>query len=318
MAENSRPCHGTGRVSNDERRAMLFYAECQHAGLHVYHYIMCSVLVAFQNSIKNDYPPCFTRLQALIDLYCPEVGAKVDEVNKLLVDDEGDGFGFLTHEVYHSNAPHLRVELGKMVKDWLQCTDEQEFCCQLIPSETARRSMTQFNKMVSLIEGFATAVADEMWPSKSFMNTEFGRFCHDRTGLPAITLGQWVRLMAISGLVHGHTFSMSRLFFTYSDSDDGKVLFDEGDFRKLAVVAGTIVGVQDGHEVFPDPELTSAPGLKLVLAHHADRLRRVQREAPGHFEALLKQRHLSLDYMWMFADYFPSDKSHQPTIATYI
>merc|ERR1719210_1546612 len=78
-------------------------------------------------------------------------------------------------------------------------------------------ALKEFKEQADLIPAFAKKVAGQIDPNQE-LNPAFQKlFCElGPEGFSLVSLEQWLELMAVTGLMHGCTLSMTRGFFTKS------------------------------------------------------------------------------------------------------
>merc|ERR1711920_399461 len=153
-------------------------------------------------------------------------------------------------------------------------------------------------------------------------------------GFAVGSLKQWLEIMAISGLMHGSTLSMTRVFFTRSGLSSmsqgipvlSENIFNVPDFTAVAIAAGTVVGLVQGEECFPNvgdieeitpDQVTSVgDGLKAAFNEHAEKSDKLRSEVLDTYKKRMGTTEFA-ENAWMFSDFFPRLFSmNQHTITT--
>ena len=355
----------------------LFQAECIHTVIHIFHYVLVGLLAEVCKTDAN--------LSFLLKLYEPNIRLKHNQVQNLLLSHAEDlvGPGILVGRSFDADRNLLRHVLSDFLTELGRCKSAaalmELFYPQVLHDELSsllrvakKPAEFQFDmpppgmppvladlkEQVDLIPGFAEEVSkifdkdgrvsEKLQAASSTLGC--GRF---RVG----SLKQWIELMSISGLIHGTTLTMTRLFFTpqglscanfvktgaQTTSSDGLrsaekdfevpsrfgSKFTEKDFEITAVAFATITGLQEHREVFPDlksikPELKSTGIESEKLDEVLPIFEKFHHKSNGLKEARLAYYKEVLGEEefaargWMFSDYFPSGVMNQATLTTYL
>lgn len=259
--------------SDDDKAAdllflLLFYSQCIHTLIHIFHYINIVTIV----EATQIYPD----IQAWSLPYLPNVAIKYVEVYQLLLPPKGGG-------VLNGGGAHLfqggeEKKVGYILRDvlceWGSYKTAEEFVEKFIfkhfPTDDIADSglLVQFRKHVALINGYATDI------SEVFRQADGTRY-HEANNLIEVLLSKtghkvsaisdlptWIELMSVTGLLHGCTLSYSRAFATYaiqSRFNPKGTRFTSKEYKSVQAAVLTIAGVIDDRHVFTSSLSTISP-----------------------------------------------------------
>jgi len=181
------------------------------------------------------------------------------------------------------------------------------------------------------INAFAESFSQKIDPTGA-VNEHMLEFCK-ATGSHRFRIGslkQWLELMAITGSIHGTTFSMTRLFFlpqglSYVGSSPGVTpkrfggKFSPEDFEVVAVALATITGLEPDRAVFHPPGY-ARDEIKQIFQTANEESQRLKAKCRKHYEETLGADFA--EFGWIFSDYFDDDGAEgvrfQSTRTTYV
>jgi len=302
---------------------LMFYFQCVHANLHIFHFMMVAGLYTVTR--KND------KLKAFASPYLPNIVLKYEEVKTLLISKTGALVkGFCGEE----NRPQLLDVLAEMVSLWGTCAGSEEFVKKFLfvpafdekAKDLARPHVwvPPFRDQANLVPNFAKDVAEHMTNDADYaladLDAALGRYFEGcGKGFAIHNLKQWLELMSVTGLLHGCTLSLTRLTFTEAnlwqmapESD----VFTPYIVQQLVTAFGTLVGLDEDREVFTTEGLETDLQLKQVVQKHlklSEDLKAAYKDATDMSGPEFKA------WGWITTDYFPDlFDAKQLTITTYV
>jgi hypothetical protein len=300
---------------------LMFYFQCVHANLHIFHFMMVSGLYTVTRGNG--------KLEAFASPYVPNIVLKYEEVQSLLISETGA----LVKGFCPQSRPQLLEVLAEMISMWGSCSGSQEFVEKFLfvpASDEQAKALAkpdvwvpQFRAQSDLVPVFAADVAEHMRSDADYaladLNAALGQYFNGcGRGFPVTSLRQWLELMSVTGLLHGCTLSLTRLTFTEAnlwqmapDSDE----FTPYIIEQLGTAFGTLVGLDDDRQVFTtegleDTQLGSIVQRHLQLSEDLKVAYKNSLDVAGpKFKA----------WGWILTDYFPDMfDAKQLTITTYV
>jgi len=302
---------------------LMFYFQCVHANLHILHFMMvCGLYTVTRNNSK---------LEAFASPYLPNIILKYEEVQTLLLSEDGA----LVKGFCEGNRPKLLSVLTEMLSCWGNCKGSKQFVeTFLFPLAFDARAKSlaphdvwvpQFRIQSNLVPAFAADVTEHMRGDADYalksLDAALERFFNEcGRGIFAVTsLQQWLELMSVTGMLHGCTLSLTRVTFTEAnlwqmalDSDK----FTPYTIEQMGTAFGTLVGLDDDREVFTDKGLDADPELKSIVHKHLEKSNVLKK---AYADSLDKAGQEFKTWGWILTDYFPDlFDAKQLTITTYV
>jgi hypothetical protein len=319
---------------------VFFYSQCVHATIHVFHYLMTS---AFQVASKD-----FDAMEKWATTYASNMVQKYQQVGTLLIVDPPpvppaiamipeytgdfiDGtYAILTGPMGFGSSQEVRPFMKDMLDMWGQsaAADGWLDCMMNIPAEKMESAgiLTEFKRHYELVKPFAAEAANALREIdedkytiadlrlKGYLKS-CGSFKSDIDGLQ-----NWIELMGVTGVVHGGTLSMTRVF---GNSDVlrwrnvNAKSWDMGDVNLMLGGLGTLIGMEEGRHVMSSTtEAPYAPTLQAVLDKYDTQASKMKKD---YETAIMTDRDVFDNYGWILSD-FCSDgfDGKQLTSTTYI
>mmetsp|Transcript_34686 Transcript_34686/g.81898 ORF Transcript_34686/g.81898 Transcript_34686/m.81898 type:complete len:573 (-) Transcript_34686:238-1956(-) len=307
----------------------LFYvSQTLHGPIHVLHYVLTNAL----KYASEDY----TRLNKWAVDYNSNVNTKYGAVTKVLIALGGEGLLTSANGLGGCDAslPIMKAN----IEAWGACSTPTEFFEAWFqsPRKDLERAglLTEFFKHTDLCAACAiSATAALETKSEKMASTEeklreyidqSGAWAPEENGIK--TVRSLLDIMLITGVIHGGTLSMTRLFgkpefYRWRNIDEEK-WNPNGDVFSSAIGLSTIMGVQEGKHVCgskttfsgSEEDITGGSLQKVLRTYdrQADKLKEV-------YEKKIQERPDFNDVGFILTDYctdFYDGK--QLTIATYI
>jgi len=272
-----------------------------------------------------------SKLEAFASPYLPNIILKYEEVQTLLISENGA----LVKGFCEGNRPKLLGVLAEMLSCWGNCTGSKQFVeTFLFPlafdAETkslARHDVwvPQFRIQSNLVQAFAADVTEHMRADADYaltnLDTALRQFFNQcGQGVFAITnLQQWLELMSVTGMLHGCTLSLTRVTFT--EANVWQMALNSDKFtpyiiEQMGTAFGTLVGLDDDREVFTDNGLEADPVLKNIVRRHLEKSNMLKKV---YADSLDKTGQEFKTWGWILTDYFPDlFDAKQLTITTYV
>jgi len=301
---------------------ILFYAQNVHATIHELHYLMTS---AFQVASED-----YADMNQWAETYANNIVQKIDQVASVLYTGPGVPQAILTGVMGMGGSQENRGLSKEVLDMWGQNPTAKGFveCMMNISPEKMESAniLTEFNKHCELIKPFATDTANALREIDQDKYTVADNRLKDYlkkcgTFKSEINcLEQWVELMSVTGVMHGGTLSMTRLF---GQSDIMRYInrnakaWDLADLNVIVGALGTIIGMEDGrHVTSSTTNADYAPKLQAVLDEY-DETSSALKEA--YKAEIMDERDVFNDYGWILSDFCPDGfDGKQLTMTTYI
>jgi len=302
---------------------LMFYFQCVHATIHIFHFMMVSGLYTVTRG--NSKQEAFTAP------FVPNIILKYEEVKTLLISNTGA----LVKGFCDGNRPQLLGVLRELLSSWGKCSGSKQFVDKFIfaaalDAQTHNLAdesvwVPQFRSQTDLIPDFASDVSKHMQNNEDYAASETDSalksfFADCGNDVFAIDgLQQWLELMSVTGMLHGCTLSLTRLTFTEANLWQMAPKTDKFNpeiLKNIVTGFGTLVGLVEDREVFTDVGLAADIELKNVVQKHLEKS-----------EGLKKAYKSSIDmrgeqfkkWGWILTDYFPDlFDAKQLTITTYV
>lgn len=317
---------------------ILFYVQCVHATIHVFHYLLTS---AFQY-VSEDFPA----MNQWANYYANNIQNKYSQVGKLLIRDEAKfifppnptsiGLNFLADYAaltgvrgFGAAAGTTRPIMADMLNLWGKAGSASawfDVMMDITPEDMAKADvLTEFNKHVDLISPFAKDAAAAFREIDAAKTDEVESLLVDylkRCGTFTSnidSLEKWIELMTITGDVHGSTISFSRL------ANMGGVMrwnnikadrWDISDINLAVTTTLTVCGLEDGRHTMTS-KLSEGydPTLQAVLEKH-DGFGDALKEA---YQAKIQADPEFKNFGWILSDFCTDGfDGKQLTTATYL
>lgn len=261
----------------------------------------------------------------------PNIILKYEEVTGLLIGERGS----LVLDFVDEKRPLLLHCMSELLSLWGNCKGSEDFLNSFLfygarkpeaDDMVNKDWVPQFRLHAELVPAFAADVAAHMQQDEDYGLGEFDSalqsfFDDCGSGVFDITsLRQWLELMSVTGLLHGCTFSMTRLTFTeqniWSMAAGTEDTFTPLMVENISAAFGTLIGLVQDREVFTDSNLEADPALMSVIATHKDKSERLKRAYKDSWDM---KGDTFKKFGWLITDYFPDlFDAKQLTITTYI
>ena len=182
---------------------------------------------------------------------------------------------------------------------------------------------TALLNQVALISPYANAMEKEFKKDSNFksITSNLKKYLQlTGDGVSSISsMRAWLELMSVTGIIHGSTFSMTRLLMTQSivsvNSYQSNV-FTPRDFRFMKILSGTVLGTHEDFYVFSDSLPASYPyNISKVLSEYDGKTTDLK---ALHQIEITKDPEVYNTYGWILSDHGPNFMDgKQLTLITY-
>jgi len=247
--------------------------------------------------------------------YYEGVSVKFMQVKGLLFGEDDA----LTGGTFNSNREQVLEICKEFFVLWGHCKTAKEFAEEFLFAKMMKNArdgihsigvLSQFLKMVNIINGYATEVSAEFELLSKGKDLEA---CNKNMKLYFANCGEkvcavdnlatWIELMTITGMIHSNTLSFGRFTLTEPVAtriSNWETYGEEVNF--LFGTAGTMVGVNYEVHVLSDqmyPKGTMVMGLREVITKYAAMSDQLKSE---YFKKISKDPKF-VDYGWIMTDY---------------
>ncbi len=300
-----------------------YYAEVIHASIHIYDYI--NVIGLLTSST-----PSSRSVADWAGSYLSNVPTKYSEVETLLFSQNGalvSTSGFTA-----DRAQVLQYVTDELLKPWLHYSTADQFIDKFvfayIPKGHRGGFLQAFQQQVDLIPNFTselvTAIDKESNGQFQQINQNLENYYRDLgNDISNIKdVGAWIQLMSILNIVHGSTFSFSRLIVTpqylpyLGFSNTGK--YTATDVAIAITVLGTTLGLSSNRYVYSSllvPPKDNDETIYSVL----QRYDKSSNDLKIKYFDVIKNDPKFAEYGWLWTDYGPDlIDNKQLTLAAYV
>lgn len=302
---------------------LMFYFQCVHATIHIFHFMMVSGLYTVTRGNSKQ--------EAFAAPFVPNLILKYEEVKTLLISNTGA----LVKGFCDGNRSQLLDVLGELLASWGRCGGSKQFVDKFLFAAALDAQIhnladesvwvPEFRSQADLIPDFASDVSKHMQNNKDYAASEtdsalksFLADCGDDV-FAVDGLHQWLELMSVTGMLHGCTLSLTRLTFTEANlwqMAPNTDTFNPEILKNIVTGFGTIVGLVEDREVFTDVGLAADLELKNVVQKHLEKSEGLKQA----YKASIDMRGEQFQkWGWILTDYFPDlFDAKQLTITTYV
>eukprot|EP01040_Poterioochromonas_malhamensis_P011555 gene11555-12602_t len=302
---------------------LTYYAEVVHASIHIYDYI--NVIGLYTSST-----PSSRSVADWAGSYLSNVPTKYSEVETLLLSQNG---ALVSKSGFNADRTQvLQYIRDELLKPWLHFSTADQFVDKFvfgyIPKEQRSGLLKAFQQQVDLIPNFTsdlvTAIDKESNGQFQQINKNLEEYYRDLgNDISNIKdVGAWIQLMSILNIVHGSTFSFSRLIVTpqylpYLDfSNTGK--YTGTDVKIAITVLGTTLGLSSNRYVYTSL-LVPPKGSDETIYSVLQRYDKASNDLKIKYFDAIKNDPKFAEYGWLWTDYGPDlIDNKQLTLATYV
>lgn len=304
----------------------LFYSECLHANLHIYHMMMVCAM-ADSVILVNHPKEQPSEIYHFMNSYFPNVALKFKEVDSLLLGKTGA----LVGKHWKAERNQVLMALKDIFLAWGACKTAEEFVNNFLLRNVAKEFrqgvLEEYRKHAELIKLYAKEINDE------FLKMNLGKDLKDvnenidlffskcgETPSKIQTAQEWIELMSVTGMMHTNTLSFSRLILTqpvlskFSPGDEYGILEFEAAFNTCGTIVGALPEkiVFNGYHSHEDP---NNPHIKFIKSFYTAASHKLKKD---YFERM-KEDPCFKEYGWIISDYFLDGIDGKYfTITTYI
>jgi len=305
---------------------LLFYSQLVHGTIHVYHTLLTAGISQCSFNLKDS-----CSLKQWARSYLPNVLYKNEQVDSILLKEGGVFLGG-NYRTDHAAV----IQFGNdVITEWGKYRNSDDFIRKFILKDVRhlnrRKILTQFFKHASLVEDYARDLSHALRRSNSernFRRAEFElRIFLPQCGRNVIkridSLKSWIEMMTITGILHGSTFSFTRLQMTtpIMKLNTTASTYGANDFSLMAVLTGgTLVGKFTDHSVFSENDIylkdLSSNTVRRVFTKYNKKSEAFKRK---YFREISRNSNRFNNFGWLYSDYFPFGyDGKQFTKTTYI
>ena len=274
-----------------------------------------------------------TSLNSWAKPYMFQVYFKYKQVEQLILSPTGFLTGTAPYSLGYNTQDRAKVlAINKvMISEWGTYKTADQFVKKFLLKNILPRKDCicssglgkSFLKEVALVSPFASSMDKEFQkdPNYKTITATLTKYLEDTgAGVSSInSMRSWLELMSVTGILHGSTFSMSRLTLTHSMLSAFTPLsdtFTARDANMMRVIAVTILGTQEEFYVFSDHLPAINPyDINKVLAIF-DRKTAAIKES--HQREITKDLAIYNRYGWILSDHGPNFlDGKQLTLITY-
>jgi len=303
---------------------LLFYSQLVHGTIHVYHTLLTAGISQCSFNLKDS-----CSLKQWARSYLPNVLYKNEQVDSILLKEGGVFLGG-NYRTDHAAV----IQFGNdVITEWGKYRNSDDFIRKFILKDVRhlnrRKILTQFFKHASLVEDYARDLSHALRRSNSernFRRAEFElRIFLPQCGRNVIkridSLKSWIEMMTITGILHGSTFSFTRLQMTTPIMKLNTTASTYGANDLMAVLTGgTLVGKFTDHSVFSENDIylkdLSSNTVRRVFTKYNKKSEAFKRK---YFREISRNSNRFNNFGWLYSDYFPFGyDGKQFTKTTYI
>jgi hypothetical protein len=282
-------------------------------------------------SSAMDHATTNTSLNSWARPYMFQIYFKYTQVESLVLAEDGFLPGSAPDCSGYDTADRDKIlSLNKeMLSEWGTYKTADKFVKKFLLGNISPKALcgsgiaTALLNQVALISPYANAMEKEFKKDDNFksITSNLKKYLQlTGTGVSSInSMRAWLELMSVTGIMHGSTFSMTRLCMTQSivsvNSYQSDV-FTPRDARFMRILAGTILGTHEEFYVFSDSLPATYPyNISEVLSEYDDKTTALK---ALHQTEITKDTDVYNTYGWILSDYGPNFMDgKQLTLITY-
>ena len=282
-------------------------------------------------SSAMDHATTNTSLNSWAKPYMFQIYFKYTQVESLVLATDGFLAGSAPNcSGYDTSNREKLLSLNKqMLTEWGTYKTADKFVKKFILGNISQKSLcgsgiaTALLKQAALISPYANAMEKEFRQDSNFksITSSLKRYLQlTGDGVSSISsMRAWLELMSVTGIMHGSTFSMTRLCMTQSivsvNSYQSDV-FTPRDTRFMRILAGTVLGTHEEFYVFSDSLPATYPyNISAVLTEYDGQTAALKAQ---HQIEITKDPVVYNNYGWILSDHGPNFlDGKQLTLITY-